>query len=154
MTLAAARDADQPSMLVGGPGNQGSPRFSPDGRYLAYESDEKGRPEIFVRRFPPTAEQWVVSPSGGSYPRWSRKGPELFYRSREGSIMAAPVTLGPTPGIGEPRRLFDESFTGATLSREFDVTADGQRFLAVRRAHGTTSRIVVVEQWLSEFGRP
>jgi Tol biopolymer transport system component len=151
--VTAGGQAGSASVLIGEPGNQRSPRFSADGRFLAYESDESGRPEIYVRRLRPTGERWLVSRGGGSFPRWSREGPELFYLSREGSIMAVPVTLAPTFGAGEPSRLYDESLTPGTLNRDFDVSADGQRFLAVRRASGVTGRIVIVQNWLREFTR-
>jgi serine/threonine-protein kinase len=142
-----------PAVLIDEPGNQRSPRFSPDGRFLAYESDQSGRPEIYVQRFPTTAERWVVSRDGGSAPRWSRPGPELHYRARDGRIMAVAMTLGPAFKAAEPQPLFLEAAVPGSMSREFDVAPDGQRFLVVARAPGNTSRIVVVQNWLREFER-
>ena len=139
------------AVLIDGAGNQRAPRFSPDGRFLAYESDESGRPEVYVRRFPVTPERWVVSRNGGSTPRWSRIGPELFYRARDGRVMAVAVSLGLSFKAAEPQPLFHEASLPGSMSREFDVAPDGQRFLVVARAPGNTSRIVVVQNWLREF---
>lgn len=152
-TLGIEGTIDGETPLVEGAGNQRSPRFSPDGRFLAYESDESGRPEIYVRRSAPTSERWLVSRDGGGYPIWSRSSHELFYRARDGGMMAVPVAPGEAFRAGEPRRLFEESSTASTLSRAFDVSPDGQRFLAVRRASGVTARIVVVQNWLGDFAR-
>ena len=149
--LSSAGQAGTPTVLINGAGNQQAPRFSPDGRFLAYESDQSGRPEIYVQRLPLTPQRWVVSRDGGSAPRWSRSGPELFFRARDGRVMAVAVTLGAAFRAAEPQALFSETAVPGSMSREFDVAADGQRFLVVARAPGHTSRIVVVQNWLREF---
>jgi serine/threonine-protein kinase len=139
------------TVLLDGKANERSPRFSPDGRFIAYDSDESGRPEVYLRRYPLTAERWVVSTGGGSSPLWHRKGTELFYRSPDAAIMSVPVKLGLSPTVGEPRELFSEAGVGADLGREFDVSADGQRFVIIARSAGTSARITVVQNWFREF---
>ena len=104
--------------------NQEDGRFSPDGRWIAFQSEESGKPEVYVRPFPGPGGQWQVSTDGGGSPRWRRDGKELFYLSADNKIMAVPVRLGSTFQAEPPTALF--SVRPDTL---YDVSADGQRFL-------------------------
>ena len=86
--------------------NQEESRFSPDGRWIAFQSEESGKPEVYVRPFPGPGGQWQVSTAGGGSPRWRRDGKELFYLSADNKIMAVPVRLGPTFQAEAPTALF------------------------------------------------
>ena len=107
--------------------------FSPDGRWIAYMSGESGRPEVYVRAFPTGGGRWQVSTAGGSGPRWSRDGRELFYLAAGGSLMAVPVTAGASFEKGTPRELFrvarpaDEHPPVRRLSRRPDVRPERGR---------------------------
>jgi serine/threonine protein kinase len=117
------------------------PRFSPDGRYLAYASDGSGRREVYVRRFPTGGTPWQVSADGGDEPRWSAAGDELFFLQGR-DLMAVPVRTEPGFQAGEPRRLFTLTSPGFY---EYAVTADGQ-FVVVHPGE-SSSRIAVVDDW-------
>ena len=128
--------------------NAESTRLSPDSRFVAYESIESGRREVYVRPFPnATAARWQVSQQGGSSVRWSRDGKELFYLDPSDTMMAARTTVTGTSFSAEPpRRLFDASFARTDGPPGFDVAADG-RFLMSRPETGpagsTSSTLVV-----------
>jgi Tol biopolymer transport system component len=120
----------KPEMLLRSEFDERTPHFSPDGRWFVYSSDEPGQTEIFVRRFPVTQEAWRVSTSGGQQPTWSRDGKEIFFVSPDGRLMAAPVsTAGPTPSIGPPQALFHSPVRLNSVTNQYAVSADGQRFL-------------------------
>jgi Tol biopolymer transport system component len=107
-----------------------TPHFSPDGRWFTYSSDEPGQTEVFVRRFPMTEEAWRVSTSGGQQPTWSRDGKEIFFVSPDGRLMAAPVAVaGTTLSIGVPQALFHSPVRLNSVTNQYAVSADGQRFL-------------------------
>jgi Tol biopolymer transport system component/tRNA A-37 threonylcarbamoyl transferase component Bud32 len=104
-------------------------RFSPDGRWVAYQSNESGRFEVYVRPFPGPGGKWHVSTAGGGHPRWNKDGKELYYLSLDNKILAVPVNLGATFHAGSPVELFAVHPTSNSNSPVYDVTADGQRFL-------------------------
>ncbi|HET9793339.1 MAG TPA: protein kinase, partial [Thermoanaerobaculia bacterium] len=106
--------------------SQGNSRFSPDGRWIAFESDESGKSEVYVRPFPEGTGRWQISPAGGGTPVWRRDGKELYYLAPDFKIMAAQITLSPTFRSGAPYPLFAIHPNGL---QPFDVSADGQRFL-------------------------
>jgi hypothetical protein len=131
--------------------------LSPDGHWLAYQSDETGRREVFVRPFPNTADsKWQVSNGGGTAPLWARNGHELFYLRGDSTMMAVNVTTTPTFAPGEARVLFHLPGTLFQLSTDWytpwDVAADG-RFIMARMV-GTPDRqaspLIVVDNWLEE----
>jgi Tol biopolymer transport system component len=111
-------------------------RFSPDGRWVAYVSDETGRPEVYVQSFPLSTGKWKISNEGGSQPVWRRDGRELFFLSRNRQIHGVAVTPNTTTfEAGSPRALFPMPpfFAAGTGSRfHYDAAADGQRFLVAR----------------------
>jgi len=131
-----------------------APRLSPDGRYLAYESDESGRDEIYLKRFPSGEGKWQVSVDGGSWPLWTRDGQELIYRNGN-VLMSVAVRTEPSVELGTPEQLFSADEVRATLApRRFDFTADGQRIVAVQsvdRQDETRSGLVVALNWFAEF---
>jgi eukaryotic-like serine/threonine-protein kinase len=92
--------------------NQSGPRLSPDGRWLAYYSNESGGFEVYVQTFPKPGGKWEVSTGGGVYPQWSRDGKELFYVALDGKLMAASVQGGSALEVGTPKALFDPHSLG------------------------------------------
>jgi hypothetical protein len=130
------------------------PAISPDGKWIAYESDESGEGEIYVQRFPELGQRATISTDGGRQPVWSRDGRELFYRSADG-MMAVPIDLSPTFRAGQPTLLFEDDYFYFLSRRTYDVAPDGQRFLMVT-ADDTTAgsrsfRMVVVDHWFEEL---
>jgi serine/threonine-protein kinase len=139
----------KPRVILGTPFNEGVPMFSPDGRWLAYNSDESGRLEVYVQPFPGPGGKWQISAEGGSSPRWSRDGRELFYRNGD-KMMAVDVATAPTFTAGTPRLLFEGRFQPGP---NYDVSADGRHFLIVKESEagsGPTQMDVVVD-WTSEL---
>ena len=138
---------------------EGSGKFSPDGRWIAYSSFESGRPEVWVQAFPGPGLKLQVSNDGGTDPVWRRGGGELYYRSGN-KMMAVTVTTSPTFSAGAPRLLWEGAYSRGTgsscgmpgvASSSYDVSADGERFLMVREdAPPDASRIVVVLNWAEE----
>jgi serine/threonine-protein kinase len=118
-----------------------NPEISPDGRWIAYQSNKSGQHEIYVSPFPDVnGGLWLVSPSGGSRPAWSSSGRELFYLDGKGLLTVVPVgTSGPAFSAGNPQRLLETAYVlGASTRgfdlRSYDVTADGQRFLMIKES--------------------
>jgi Tol biopolymer transport system component len=107
--------------------NEQSGTLSPDGKYLAYVSDESGRFEIYVQTFPVSGAKWQVSVNGGVGPRWRKDGQEIYFTT-DGVLMAAGVTLGANFRVGTPARLFSFGETHTTTER-YSVSTDGKRFL-------------------------
>ena len=126
--------------------------FSPDGRWLAYVSDESGRNEIYVRPFPGAGGKWQISTDGGNEPVWPRRGRELFYR-RGNTMMAVDVTTSPSFAAGQPRRLFESDYIiSEGFMANYDVTPDGDRFVMVKtRAENARAQIDVVLNWTEEL---
>jgi eukaryotic-like serine/threonine-protein kinase len=127
--------------------NERIARFSPDGHWLAYDSDESGRFEVYVQAFPAKEGKWQLSSGGGTRPVWSRNGKELFFLSAENRMIAVDVRSGAKFEHGTPRMLFEAHLTATT---EFDVAADAQRFLMVRTSGLDFSPpVTVVLNWLA-----
>jgi Tol biopolymer transport system component len=126
-----------------------APRFSPDGRWLAYTSDESGRYEIYVQPFPGPGGKWQVSTEGGTEPVWARNG-ELFYRYG-GKFMVVETTTSPNFSAGNPRMLFEEHYSTYQHTPSYDVTADGQRFLFLNPGVAPQEEIRVVVNWQEEL---
>ncbi len=122
-------DGGQPARpLIATPDNESGAEISPDGRWIAYSSDESGDVEVYVQRFPTGGDKTRVSVGGGREPRWRGDGRELFYRDASQNLVAATMTLSPALAIGRTLPLFKATFSG-TGSRHYQPSADGQRFL-------------------------
>ena len=140
---------------------EGSMKFSPDGHWVAYSSDESGKPEVYVQAFPGPGLKLQVSKDGGIDPVWRRSGGELFYRS-ENKMMVVSVMTSPKFKASAPRQLWEGSYSQGIAascgmpgvsSSNYDVTADGQRFLMVRDedASASSTKIVVVLNWVEQL---
>ena len=136
--------------------------ISPDGHWIAYESDSSGRSEIYVRPFPAIAGgQWQVSTAGGRRPLWARDGQELFYLATSGptsTFMRVPVEARSTGwSAGTPVVLFQGRYFTETQGRTYDVSPDGRRFLMVKEAGADQGdarpQIIVVQHWFEELKR-
>ncbi|NOT45814.1 MAG: serine/threonine-protein kinase [Acidobacteria bacterium] len=123
--------------VLHGPGSELSADVSPDGRWLAYDSDETGHFEVYVRPYPDVdAGRWMISTGGGRQPVWAPDGSELFYRDFTGAMMSAAVTTTPSFRVGPRTKLFEGTgLAGAGSggsSQTYDISPDGRRFLMVR----------------------
>jgi len=131
------------------------PAVSPDGRWLAYVSDESGSEEIYVRPFPDVeAGRWQVSRDGGTQPLWARNGPELFYRNGE-AVIAVPFQTDPSFAVGNPEVLFEGDYHLAAGGPNYDVSRDSERFLMIKRIEDASAlpQIIIVENWFEELKR-
>jgi Tol biopolymer transport system component len=158
----------QVTSLVRTPASERNAEISPDGRWLAYESTESGREEIYVRPFPRVSEgRWQISVDGGRQPLWARTGRELFYRAPDGSMMSVRVDVQERSqrdsafSWATPIALFKDNsyffYSAGLLGRTYDVSADGQRFLMVKERGSADDvaapKIVVVQNWQEELKR-
>jgi len=141
---------------VAGSASAGSstPRFSPDGRWVAYQGNESGGWEVYVRAYPGADQRVQVSTGGGHDAVWSADGRELFYRNGD-RFYVVPVTSGPGFSAGSPRLLFAGPYfdSGPLASSDYDVSRDGQRFLVVRvgEEESAPRRFHLVQNWFKEL---
>ena len=152
----STRQADVRSLLTSKSDEQ-QPDLSPDGRWLAYVSDESGEDEIYVDRFPDLGKRVTVSVEGGREPLWSPKGDELFYR-QEDRMMAVSVQTTPRFRPSRPRELFRGPFlspaTIGGITRTYDVAPDGEHFLMLEMGGGGGElELRVVLNWFEELKR-
>ena len=145
--------------------DEASAEISPDGRYLAYESNQSGRAEVYVQPFPGSGRRELVSIDGGVQPVWARNGRELFYRVSRGPgrtmrMMVVDVTLGDAFTAGKPRVLWEAMsvrYPAGTGGRAYDVGPDGQRFLMIQQRDPVSqppiTHVVLVQNWLEELKR-
>jgi len=128
-----------------------SPRLSPDGRWLAYVSNESGRGEVYVAPFPSLDGKWQISTEGGEEPLWSPTGDELYYLLSPGTIMAADMSVrGESLAPGSARPLFDATFSHE-LGSSYTISPDGQRFLLNVIPDGdATNHVTVLLDWLGD----
>ena len=128
--------------------------FSPDGRWLAYMSNESGRNEVYVQPFPGPGGKWQISTGGGTELVWARNGRELFYRNGD-KMMVVDIQTQPTLAASTPRLLFEGSYERANNFRpNYDVTPDGQRFVMIKGSEALqATQINVVLNWFEELKR-
>jgi Tol biopolymer transport system component len=156
-----------PSVFLKTPFREGYSAFSPDGRWVAYESNESGRNEIYIRPFVPPAPagertapaggKWQVSTSGGIYPRWRPDGKELYYLNPAGAMMATPIAvIGATLAPGAPVVLFPTRIVGGgedtAQGRQYDVASNG-RFLINTLIDSPTAPITLLQNWNPEAAK-
>jgi Tol biopolymer transport system component len=151
-TLPLKESKAQPFLRT--PSIETAPRFSPDGRFIAYSSDESGRVEVYVRPYPGPGGKWQISTEGGMEPVWNPKGRELFYRSGN-KMMTVEVATQPAFSAGKPKLLFEGPYTPTPRSfPDYDVSPDGQRFLMLKaseQAQAAPTQINVVLNWFEEL---
>jgi Tol biopolymer transport system component/predicted Ser/Thr protein kinase len=143
----------KPQPFVRTPSLETAPCFSPDGRFIAYVSDESGRLEIYVRPYPGPGGKWQISTEGGAEPVWNPKGRELFYRAGN-KMMAVDVTTQPVFSAGKPKMLFEGPYVPTPRSfPDYDVSPDGQRFLMLKANEQAQApaQINVVLNWFEEL---
>ena len=141
-----------PRALVTSPAFEGGPQFSPDGRWMAYVSNDSGQSQVYLRRYPGPEGRWQVSTDGGTSPLWNHTGKELFYRSGN-RMMAVSVSTVPNVTLTTPRVIFERHYGFHTSAlTNYDVSADGQRFLMVKRESGV-QHLSVVLNWSEELKR-
>jgi len=136
------------------------PEFSPDGRFIAYASDESGDYEVYVRPFPGPGGKTQVSNDGGAEPMWSRDGKQLFYRRphrRPTQVWVVGLQTGSGFSAGKPRLLFEQAvYRGSNPIRSWDISLDGQKFLMVKlqeRKSQPVTEMILVQNWFEELKR-
>ncbi len=151
----------RPFRLLEGDGVEGYAQFSPDGRWIAYNSNESGRDEVYIVPFDPSSRlgtqhgaaispRWQISISGGHWPRWRRDGRELFYWGLDDNIMAVPVTTRASEiNAGKPHPLFRAN--PGFYDSSYDVSLDGKKFMINTAPQEKAAPITVVENWPSDL---
>ena len=149
----------KPTIFLASPFTESDAAFSPDGRWLAYESNESGRYEVYVRPFPEPGGKWQISTSGGGYPTWSRDGKDLFYRTIDSKIMVAAYTVQGDSFRAEKPQLWSEGqFTDrGALVRNFDLHPDGKRFAVLKapesQSEARADKVVLILNFFEELRR-
>ncbi len=137
--------------LHSSPFNEWNPQFSSDGHWISYQSDESGESEIYVTPFPGPTGKVRISTDGGTQPRWSRNGKELFYRNGR-KMMVVKVVTTPSFSAGEPTMLFEGDYDTPGGVTQYDVSPDGQRFLMIRGSERKPAqKINLVLNWKEEL---
>jgi serine/threonine-protein kinase len=146
-----------PQQLLATKYNEYNARISPDGRWMAYQSDESGRFEIYVRPFPDVnSGRWQISTEGGTRPLWNKNGCELFYFLPPGTMMSVPVETETSFKAGIPGVLFKGEYWAGLNRTQYSVTPDGQRFLMIKdlasKPEGAgIPQIDIVLNWFEEL---
>jgi len=144
-------DGGEPSPVVRDTFNAVQAQLSPDGKWLAYSSDESGRREIYVEPFPRSGAKWRLSVEGGSQPRWRADGREIVYVARNALVTAVPIETTPAFRIGAPHLLFELPLAPdrrCAFCYQFAMTPDAQQFIVNRRATAPPpAPLVVLTNW-------
>jgi len=144
------RESGQAKPFLTSPFEEGALQFSPDGKWVAYTSNESGTPEIYVLQFPESAGKWIVSRGGGDEATWGADGRQLYYISTAGKMMSVDVTPGESFDSGEPVALFDAKRRPSSYYRQYSVSNDGSRFLVNRMAGDDESHeVTFVQNWVA-----
>ena len=140
--------------MVTGPFSQLAGSLSPDGRWLAYQSDESGREEVYVQAYPEPSGRWMVSNGGGLQPVWARDGRELLYLGNEVRIMAVKIATDRGFEFGPPEPLFPVNPKGS-VSVSFAVSNDGQRILTNELPPADPNKVGarLVQNWIQALER-
>jgi Tol biopolymer transport system component len=140
------RAGGTPEPIVRSDANETGGRISPDGKWLAFSSDESGTWEVYVTAFPGPGGRWQVSMGGGVQPVWSRTGKEIFYLAADRKLMAAPYSTGATFQVGTPKALF-QTLARYTGDIAYDVAPDGRFLVNTLVGAGAAPPITVVMNW-------
>lgn len=147
---------DEPILAIGTAAGERNAKLSPDGRWLAYVSDESGRFEIYIQPLPATGARWQISRSGGLQPQWRGDGSELYFIAPDKKLMAAEIKVEGSGLIpGEPAALVETRITGLQQlphGCQYCVGTDGKRFLVVTPTD-TVTPVTVVLNWEALPGR-
>jgi eukaryotic-like serine/threonine-protein kinase len=147
----------RPVRFLSTPFQEGRGQFSPDGKWVAYTSDESGTNEVYVQSFPAGGGKWRVSSKGGDWVRWRRDGREMFYIAGDRKLMSVAVqAISGSLEFGTPRTLFTIPFVappaGVSAPYTYDVMPDGQRFLAlVPTGDAVPPPMTVILNWSEEL---
>ena len=145
--------------LLSAPYNEHNAELSPNGQWVAYQSDESGTNEIYVRRYPALDSRAQISGGGGLRPMWARNGRELFYTKPDGTLVVVPVERsdGGTFTAGTPKSLFQGMYYALQAGRSYDIAPDGKRFVMIKEAAPSSTsapvQLVVVQHWFEELKR-
>ena len=143
----------KPNPLLRTQFTESSPTFSPNGRWVAYQSNESGRNEVYVQAYPGPGGKVQISTAGGTKPIWARDGGELFYRNSD-KMMAVPIRDQSGFTFGTPRILFEGRYETGRRVPGYDISPDGQRFLMVKTPDESAPRqINVIVNWFEELRR-
>ena len=158
MTLSIDGDHTPKTLLGDGKVSFTFPEISPDGRWIAYVSNESGREEVYVQSYPGLGGRTQVSSSGGRAPAWSKNGRELFYTTTTAdarlAMMSVPIVTSPALAIGVPQQLFEGPYFSQQVTRGYDMTSDGQRFFMTQmreRQPVRTRELILVQNWTREL---
>jgi len=144
----------KPAVFLKTPFREGLGTLSPDGRYLAYNSNESGRPEVYVQSFPGPGGKWQISTQGGAEAHWRADGKELYYRAPDQKFMAVEIQTAGSFNAGVPQVLFPGRFEPSTARNRYVPAADGKRFLTVAPlGRDAMTPTTVVLNWFGELGR-
>jgi Tol biopolymer transport system component len=149
----------KPEPFLKTPANERNGEFSPDGRWLAYTSDESGTYQIYVRSFPDKGGKWQISNNGGLFPKFAGNGRNLFYRTDDNQVMVAAYTVKDDAFVAEkPRVWSDKRMVNIGMFPNYDVAPDGKRIVAVMpaddpQARQTESHVIFLENFFDELRR-
>ena len=144
----------KPFAFAAGPGDQSNGQFSPDGKWIAYASNETGRMEVYAAQFPWTGAKWQISSEGGTRPRWRRDGKEIVFQvPGNGRMMAAEVnTRKTTFELGEVRVLFESyNFSPSNAGSQWALSNDGKRMLHITTSATGTMPLTLIQNWTAEL---
>jgi serine/threonine-protein kinase len=154
---SAGLRAGKPEVFLQTPAMEMYPSFSPDGRWMAYASNESGTFQVYVRAFPDKGGKWQISNSGGAYPMWSRNGHDLFFEALDNHIMVAAYTeKGDSFVADNPREWSEKQIGGAIGAKNVDLAADGKRIIALMpvetaEAQKGQSHVIFLENFFDEL---
>jgi len=152
--LLSVADGQAKPLLQSASFNQFQGMISPDGQYVAYTSDESGREEVYLQRFPTTDEKWTISSGGGECPLWRKDGKEIFFL-HDDKLMSAEVKLGSKVESSIPRELFNPAIRQSNLGYSYAATSDGQRFLVSNSVEADeSSPMIIVLNWTITLKKP
>ena len=148
-------DSQTLTPLVNTPFSEEAGALSPDDRWLAYQSDETGRTEVYVRSLAGDAGRWRISSLGANTPLWRRDGRELYFLTPQGQLMAVDVQPGATFRASAPRELFQSDFSvSARQYRAYAPSPDGQQFAIDVQKERRTTLLTLVTNWTAPAGAP